>query len=319
VQAELELSLERIHSRMGGGNDMTITRQSSQAQDTSQGKVLVALDGSPAANLALPIARVFARQLAARLAVVHVAEAPLKQGLIFDVLHLSSKELKDVEVRVLVGTPSEGILEVAGAPDTELIVLTTHGRFVEPGHRLGRVAAAVVAATNRPVLLVRPEAIVGREHLPARIKRMLFPLDGSPVTFGALPPAIDLAGKLHATVDLLYVVSPGQPVPVEPGSISTPHYVDQPQHEWPQWSREATRRLIAEANCPRGVRARAFLGFGDISEAVIRFAGQHQEDIIVLVRRSNFEPGRARVLHQVLKHTPCPIFLLAAQPAGGSG
>lgn len=301
---------------------MTFTRQRSSARDTpqgvSQGKILVALDGSDAANLALPIAHVFARQLGARVELLHVALTALEVDVATQVLRLSRKELSGAAVRVLVGTPVEGILEVARAPETQLVVLTTHGRFVEPGHRLGRVAAAVVAATDRPVLLVRPEALIGHEHLPTRIKRILFPLDGSPVTFGALPPATDLAGKLHAAVDLLYVVSPGQPVPIEPGSIRTPQYVDQSQHEWPQWSREATRRLIAEAGCPSGVRARAFLGFGDVGEEVIRFASQYQEDIIVLVRRSNFEIGRARVLRRVLRHTPCPIFLLAAQPATAS-
>lgn len=306
------------------------TRQSSRAlrvshdtshdtsQNTSRGKVLVALDGSAAANLALPVARVFARQLGAGVEILHVALAPIEQRLVTHVLSLTRKELRGAEVRILVGGPTEGILEAARAPETRLIVLATHGRLVERGHRLGRVAAAVVAATDRPVLLVRPEAIVGREHLPTRIKRMLVPLDGLPVTFGALPPAIDLASKLHAAVDLLYVVSPGQPVPVEPGSIRTPQYVDQPQHEWPQWSREATRRLITGAGCPSGVRARAFLGYGDIGTEVVRFASDYQEDIIVLVRRSNFEAGRARVLHQVLWHTPCPIFLLAVQSSAVS-
>ncbi len=290
-------------------------------RNTSQGRgsVLVALDGSPAANTALPIARIFARQLDARLEILHVASAPLALEQVAQALHLTRKELKGAEVHLVVGTPAEGILELAREPETELIVLTTHGRFIEHGHRLGRVAAAVVAATDRPVVLVRPEAMIGREHFPARIERMLFPLDGSPVTFSALGPATDLAGKLHAAVDLLYVVSPGQPMPVEPGSIRAPSYVDQPQHEWPQWSREATMRLIAQAGCPVEVRVRAFLGFGDIGTEVIRFAKEFREDIVVLVRRSNFEAGRARVLRRVLKHTPCPIFLLAAQSSTAAG
>lgn len=294
------------------------TSQGMTPRGTSQGSVLVALDGSPAANVALPIARVFARQLGARLEILHVTPEPMEKDAALSLLHLAPKELKGAQVHILSGSPAEGILKVARAPDTQLIVLTTHGRIVEPGHRLGRVAATVVANTDAPVLLVRPEAIVGREHIPTRIEHMLVPLDGSPVTFGALRPAINLASRLHAAVDLLYVVSPGQSVPVEPGSIRTPYYVDQPQHEWPEWSREATMRLIAQAGCPSEVRARAFLGFGDIGTEVIGFAKRYKEDIVVLVRRSHFEAGRARVLRRVLKHTPCPIFLLAARSSSAT-
>lgn len=293
---------------------MNTTPQLPQSQrNTLHGSVLVALDGSPAANMALPIARVFARQLGARLEILHMVPEALDKEAARTILPLARKELKDAEIHVHVGTPVEGILQMAAEPDIRLVVLTTHGRVIETGHRLGRVAEAVVANTNKPVLLVRPEAVVGRERTPARIGRMLVPLDGTLITFGSLRPAIDLANRLHTAVDLLYVVSPGQPVPVEPGSIHVPMYVDQPQHEWPEWSHEATMRLVSQTGCPNTVRARAYLGYGDIAAEVIRFANQHDDDIIVLVRRSHFEAGRARVLRRVLKHTPCPIFLVAAR------
>lgn len=285
------------------------------SRDTHGASVLVALDGSPAAETALPFARAIATQLGAQLEILHVAPAHLPNAAVRVRLHLTPEEREGAEVHLRLGEPAAGILDMARAPDSQLIVLTTHGRVVEHGRHLGRVAEAVIAATSRPILLVRPEAVAVPTPATAAIQSMLFPLDGTPTTFSALRPATDLACRLHTAVDLLYVVSPGQSIPAEPGSIRTPCYVDQPQHEWPQWSREATERLITQAGCPNGVPARAFLAFGDVGAEVLRFADEYKEDIIVLVRRSHLEPERARVLRAVLDHTPCPVLLLAAAPA----
>ena len=291
-------------------------------QQIRPASVLVALDGSPAAKTALPIARIFASQLGANLEILHVAPTHLPEAAVHLRLRLTSDEREGAEVHFHLGEPAASIVEMARAPETQLIVLTTHGRVIEHGRHLGRVAEAVVAATNRPILLVRPEAAGiteveqgGPEHAPAAMQSMLFPLDGTPTTFSALRPATDLASKLQAAVDLLYVVSPGQPLPTEPGTIRAPYYVDQPQHEWPQWSREATERLITQAGCPSEVPVRSFLAFGDIADEVLHFADEYREDVMVLVRRSHFEPERARVLRTVLEHTPCPVLLLAAPTA----
>lgn len=284
--------------------------------NTQQAGVLVALDGSPASKTAFPIARIVATQLGVRLHVLHVAPAHLPEEEVRLRLNLTPEEREGVEVHVHLGDAAADILETANAPIVQLIVLTTHGRVIERGRHLGRVAEAVVASTKRPILLVRPESVTTPEYAVSRIQNMLFPLDGTPTTFAALRPATDLASRLRACVDLLYVASPGQALPAELGSISVPLYVDQPQHEWPQWSSETTGRLITQAKCPSDVPARGFLAFGDIGEEILRFAREHKEDLIVLVRRSRLEVNRARVLREVLEHAPCPVLLLGAPFAG---
>jgi hypothetical protein len=50
-----------------------------------------------------------------------------------------------------------------------------------------------------------------------------------------------------------------------------------------------------------------FLSNGPIGNAITQFAAGHREDVIVLVRRSRLEPGRARVLREVLHQTSCPV------------
>jgi nucleotide-binding universal stress UspA family protein len=280
-----------------------------------QASVLVALDGSPAARTALPVARVIAAQLGATLRILYVAPSRVPESVMRERLHLTPEDLRDAELHLHLGEPAPGILEMVNDPQVLLTVLTTHGRLIEPGRQLGRVAQEVIRRTSRSVLLVRPEAAAQREQLPPLLRCMLFPLDGTPTTSRALQPAAELAGKLGSSIDLLYVINPSEVKvePEEPGSIGMPYYVDQPQHEWPQWAREVVERMRCTTCYPHDVSVRAFLAYGEIGDEIVRFATDRGEDVIVLVRRSHLEPGRARVLRSVLSQTPCPVLLSGAR------
>ena len=146
------------------------------------------------------------------------------------------KALAHIEVRLDAGDPAAGILRASADPLVTLVVLTTHGHIIEPGRSLGRVAEQVIAGTTRPILLIRPEVTPMAIRPGAALQRLLLPLDGTPTTAALLAPATALASRLGASVDLLYVADVGTPPPDEPGSIGAPQYVDQPQHEWPQWA-----------------------------------------------------------------------------------
>ncbi|HZU06290.1 MAG TPA: universal stress protein [Chloroflexota bacterium] len=281
------------------------------SEHTARSKVLVALDGSPAAATALPLARVVARQLGARLEALHVTDDAARAAEVLPQLQHVLEETEPIQLRAPVHDPAAGILEAAADPNVVLLVLTTHGRAVEPGRQLGRVAEAVIAATSRPIIVVRPEAAAA---MGAReLQRLLLPLNGTPTTAAALRPVIELAGQLGASIDLLYVAAPHQAAAEEPGSIGAPRYVDQPQHEWPQWAQEVIERLCAcLAQYPTEVPVRMYLAQGEIGAEIARFAATHGADAIVLVRRSHLEAGRARVLRAVLGHTPCPVLLVGA-------
>ena len=46
-------------------------------------------------------------------------------------------------------------------------------------------------------------------------------------------------GRERGRAELLVVhVTDVRAAPAEPGSLTTPRYVDQPQHEWPAWASE---------------------------------------------------------------------------------
>lgn len=274
--------------------------------------VLVALDGTPAAATALPVASVVAGQLGTDLAILHVAERPMAEAEVRRSLKVAGTEWEPLAVRIEVGDPAEHVLRATEDPEVALVVLTTHGGDVTPGGRLGAVTQRVIAQVRKPVLLVRPEAAAeGRPVV--EIRQVVIPLDGSPETFRALGPAIELADRLGAEVDLLYVVDGGHIPSDERGEMPPPRYVDQPQHEWPEWAREVVDHLCIgtgrDARCLRRP-PRVFLTWGDVGEQIARFAAEHTVDAVVLVRRSRLEAGRARALRAVLHHGPCPALLV---------
>jgi nucleotide-binding universal stress UspA family protein len=282
-------------------------------QDTPGARVLVALDGSSAAAAALPFARELAARLGAQVTALSSVTPETSETELRQTIGQQLQPGETLEVRMHPGEPQAAILAAAAQSDVALLVLTTHGRLIEPGRLLGSVAEAIVAGTTRPIVLVRPEAAAtaaGARTLA--LQRLLLPIDGTPSTALALQPVTDLAHRLGIPIDLLYVAALTHARPAERGSISAPRYVDQPHHELPHWAREVTSRLCAcIAACPPDVDVRMHLATGEIGAEIERFAAEHATDMIVLVRHSQLEPGRATVLRYILDHTPCPVLLVS--------
>jgi nucleotide-binding universal stress UspA family protein len=290
-------------------------RQTGRPRTTSgSGVVLVALDGSPAAARALPLARAVALQLGARLEGLHVVEAEAADA---DPATDVRRQLDDCEAVRIPGAATDSacaILDAAREPWVELVMLTIQGRTSASGQSLGHVARSVLAHTRRPLLLVPPDQAPAGPGCVAPLRRLLLPLDGSPTTTAALRPALDLAARLDAAVDILLVAADCEPTRPEPGSVAAPRYVDQPQHEWADWRARVLGHLAAHAGAPPpNVTLRVFLAAGDIAHQISSFAAEHHADAVILVRRSHLEVGRARVLRAVLDHTACPVVLLAAE------
>lgn len=271
-------------------------------------KVLVALDGSTAAATAIPVAGVVAAQLGAKLEGFHVNTGGKPITDPRSRLHMEGVQ---AEINVVDSAdPASAILAATRDPEVQLVVLTTHGRTVDPDRELGRVAKAVVAGASQPILLVRPEAVKTAGQPPPELRHLLVPFDGTPTTSSVLRPAAELACRLGASIDLLHVAHPGMQAEKEAGSITAPRYVDQPHHEWPAWSREVADRLAAACVGMKDVPVRVFLTHGRIGREITDFAVERHIDAIVVARRSGLEPGRAPVIRAVLAQTPCPVILV---------
>jgi nucleotide-binding universal stress UspA family protein len=272
-------------------------------------KVLVAWDGSFAAATALPVAEVVAAQLGAEVEALYVASNAKDHDERGPLLVRQAKRL-GFGLRLATGDAADEIVRWTEEPAIVLVALTTHGRDLDVGYRLGGVAGKIVARAKRPVLIVKPEAATTGRGL----RRLLVPLDGTPKTASALRPVMEIAAALGAAIDLLYVASPAQKPPEERGSVTAPRYVDQAHHEWPEWAAEVVDRLATCcAGCPQDVPVRIFLAQGEIGDEIARFAIAQQADAIVLVRRSRFQPERAKVIRSVLRQTGCLMIIVGGE------
>ena len=129
----------------------------------------------------------------------------------------------------------------------------------ERGKMLGRTAMKVLHDAPCPVVLVPPE----RGATPWHLHHVLVPHDGTPTTSAALQPAAELAERGRAELLVVHVTDI-RAAPAEPGSLTTPRYVDQPQHEWPAWTSEFVKpsrmrlpaRPLARADIPRPWQSR---------------------------------------------------------------
>ncbi len=115
-----------------------------------------------------------------------------------------------VEVRctLLHGPVAAALAEHAEVIGADLIVMTTHGRGGMSRTWLSNVADAVMRHGCRPVLMVRPHETTPAPAHATPLKRILVPLDGSPLAEQALEPARKLDPSGTATYVLMQAIPP---------------------------------------------------------------------------------------------------------------
>lgn len=135
-------------------------------------KILVPLDGSPLAELALPRAVELARESGATLELLRAVEVHtfpgtdpteaqvkvVKEGETYlsEVAdRLKAEGVERVETSVWYGPAAYAVVEGARLHKVDLIVMTTHGRSGLGRLILGSVAESVLRGTTAPILLIR--------------------------------------------------------------------------------------------------------------------------------------------------------------------
>lgn len=179
-------------------------------------QIVVPLDGSPLAEIALPYSRALAQGLDLPVLLMSAIDLDdlarqiaTERGLFLDTLddfathrreeYLSAlaKSFVGVPVKWVVqrGVAASTIVERAAADKNSLICMASHGQSGLQRWLLGSVAEKVLRATRNPLLLVR-----ATEGAPVagirRIESVIVPLDGSAVAEQVLPMVSDLAKHL---------------------------------------------------------------------------------------------------------------------------
>jgi nucleotide-binding universal stress UspA family protein len=137
-------------------------------------KILYPTDFSTLGQAALEMATSLARDLGAKLLIMHVEEPPVAYGggEFYDGIEEPNREdvqrmLSDVlptcpsvgyEHRLAIGRPASGIIHLAEKEGVDMIVMPTHGRTGLLRLLMGSVAEEVVRKAKCPVLTVKAAA-----------------------------------------------------------------------------------------------------------------------------------------------------------------
>lgn len=185
-------------------------------------RILVPFDGSRHAARALDAALEVAKSNASELRLVTVAERQriteatwweTYMGNLRAELEKARSEIRrgdepvpETSVGLLEGEVVDAILEEARRWGADLVVMGTHGLGGLARAWMGSVADALVAETDVPVMLVRPDDN-GDQKVGFAPQLVAVTLDGSDFAEGALGPATDIAGFFGAKLMLIHVVS----------------------------------------------------------------------------------------------------------------
>jgi nucleotide-binding universal stress UspA family protein len=241
----------------------------------------------------------------ATLAVLHVSEETLESAALVDRMKLSSQDLRGLVVDQRTGAAAARIVQEATERHAALIVMCPRTRMDARPRTFGSVAEAVLRAARCPVVLVPPT----RGRRDWALRQLLLPHDGTPTSAATIGPATDLASKAAAKLVVLHVATAGAERPTEPGTLVSPRYVDQPQHEWSAWAEEFLDRLRAVGHATDGVDIRLVLAQGEAGSAIVDFARRNDSDLIVLGWRGVLEYDRARTMQYVIRESICPVIV----------
>jgi nucleotide-binding universal stress UspA family protein len=176
-------------------------------------RIVVALDGSELAEIAIPYAEEMALRLGSELDIVTVCESTGEMETMRRVyIERVAAELGRIGLRVhpvvLYDKAADAILEYCDLNKINMIVLSTHGRSGIGRWVLGSVAGKIVRGASCPVLLITANKNDEPKLESVAVKRILLPLDGSPLGESTLTYVEELATKMHCEVLLLQIIKP---------------------------------------------------------------------------------------------------------------
>jgi nucleotide-binding universal stress UspA family protein len=298
-------------------------------------KILVPLDGSELAEVALPYAELAAK-FVSEIILVNVTEiakgAREDTNLIY--LQKIAESIKEratgysgkprptpaLEVRsvILSGSPAEQIVDYADAENIDLIFMATHGRSGIKRWALGSVADKVVRATAKPVLLIRAKDGQPEVRKGGIFNKVLVPLDGSKEGEAVLPYIAQIASRLNSQVILLQVLARGygflgQAVDLTPDQIkSDKAYATTYLNGVGSRLKNKGITVVTEA------RTSAQAVFKNPSEDILQFADEHRVDTVAMTTHGRSGVGRqvfGSVAERVLREGNTPLLLVRSRGA----
>lgn len=290
--------------------------------------IVVPLDGSRFAEIALPWAKALASREAAEITLVSVIEMPTEFAAWITAEQLSQQpEMADVvderrqylaavadqyslidpKIAIRFGAPAREILTCAeeARDQPAVVVMSTHGYGGVKRLAFGSVALQIIHKYRGPIMTVRDET-------PAeapRLDRLLIPVDGSDFSATAVTETLRLLGDPHPRVHLVRVL--GTPTwaarTLDHGLMA--EYLEA-SRDLAQEQLDAQRQKIAAGGYEVTAELRPH---GSVVEEIVAAAADSGADIIAMSTHGMGGVGRivlGSTADGVLRRSPLPVLLL---------
>ncbi|HJP84672.1 MAG TPA: universal stress protein [Gemmatimonadaceae bacterium] len=194
----------------------------------------------------------------------------------------------DVTVALETGPVADAVEGYVKRNNADLIVISSHGRGGFSRLTLGSVTDSLIRHTAVPVLVVKPSASYLNPQVRGAFKRIVVPLDGSPLAEQVLESVRMLAVLEDSEVVLLTVVDRA----AAPGDDAPP--------KAPWWERDVAEAKAYLARVSQAMRATQLsvltdvvIG-DDVGDEIAAYAGRENADLIAIATHGR--GGLTRVL-----------------------
>jgi len=287
-------------------------------------RILVPLDGSSLAELALPYAEELAEAFDSEITLIDVTEPEESEYLRMHQLYI--EEMADrvrshmkmgtgVKVKPVstVGEPAQEIIDYAEENNISLITMTTHARSGIMPWTMGSIANKVLQRISMSVLLIRAKTPDLKVSKGSMFNKILIALDGSETSEAVLPYARELAEKLRSEVVLLQVVTPGQHTHTI-GGLDYITFTDQQIESMKAQSRQYLEKKSKELT---GITAtiKCEVKTGDAAREIIKFAEETNTRLVAVSAhgRSGIKQWiLGSVSHKIIQAGNTPTLLVKA-------
>jgi nucleotide-binding universal stress UspA family protein len=286
-------------------------------------KIIVPLDGSELAEVALPYAEESIGRTGSELIIISVKEPKdtrsprMLQAYLEKMTEAAEVEAEKyqknpggepVSVRweILNGNPAEEIISFANREAGSRIIMATHGESGITRWALGSVADKVSRIIERPVMLIRAQGSKPAVRERGFFNKLLAPLDGSKESEMTLPLVEELAHDWQAEVTLMQVLKMGNSV-IGYGDLTNPE-------SWKTSVKEYLEK-IAGSMQNKGINTKYTIieTFGDIAGEINKYTAQNYVDLVVMATHGLSGPRRwilGSVTNKVLNEGNTPIMLV---------
>jgi nucleotide-binding universal stress UspA family protein len=302
-------------------------------------KLLVPLDGSELAEVALPYAKELAIYLSSEIILINVrapAENPDEPEHRVYISKISATIEQDIhkspaippgeKVKVasaIIGSsgmfthPAEEILDYADKESVSLIVMVTHGRTGLKRWTLGDTANKVARASKCPILLIRANT---NSRKNVHLNKILVTLDGSKQSEAVLPYVENLASKLKARIVLLNVVEP--PYHIYPDYEEMGYYGGVGILRAPYTEEEIKPlkvvageyvKYVRDKLTAQGIKTSYEVKVGSVGEEIIKAEEEIHPDIVAMSTHGHSGFGRwdyGSIADKVLHYGNTPLLLV---------